>query len=498
MNNKRILLGASHSIIEPLALFHLSTVAKQEGWQTKIVMASEPGYKELDVAIKEFQPSILGFTIYTGNHLHFKDYFKKLRAKDEDIKIIVGGPHATYFPQDAQQYADYVVVSEGFDSLRRILRGEADPGIVHLKKQEPVPLPDREDFYKENPGYRDNPIKNIITHIGCPYSCTYCYNSSRLERISSALTPEQVEEMRPLLGRSQKLVPSANRSVDEVIKEIEDIQRVAPATSMIYFQDDIFGENLPWLREFVKKFNSRLTFHAQVRFEFVNPKNEVCKERAELMREAGCNGLTMAIESENPVIRKEVLNRHMSNELIFEVMEYLHKLGYAARTEQMVGLPRGATTIPTMVNLEADLATLEFNVKLREQTGLPTLAWASTLAPYKGTKIEEFCIRHGFYKGDGSDIPKEGYRVKSALNFPREWVGPSLSLQKDAWLSAEEQEEYKGQLYLLMNYFSTFALMPKGHELARKFLRQKDRSDFGFSTAVRYHLYDYALFQTKK
>jgi len=39
MRNKRVLLSASHSQIEPLGLLHLSSIAKQEGWKSEIILA---------------------------------------------------------------------------------------------------------------------------------------------------------------------------------------------------------------------------------------------------------------------------------------------------------------------------------------------------------------------------------------------------------------------------------------------------------------------------
>ncbi len=496
MAKKKVLLGASWSIIEPLGLFFLAAVAREEGWDTKIVLAREPEFPELEKALQDFQPDMLGFTVYIGNHCDIERFFRRVKQETPNLSTVVGGPHPTYFPRESTDYADYTVISEGFDGFRRILRGEAAPGIVAPKELEPFPIPEREQFYHDNPVHLHNPIKNIVTHTGCPYNCTYCYNSSNWETIGHALPPCQVAELKSVLG-SRKLFPLVGRPVEDVIRETEDILRIAPETRMIFFQDDIFGQKIEWLREFCRQWQGRLEFHVQIRFEFADPDNPICRERLERLREAGCNGLTFAIEAADPVIRREVLNRHMDNELMFRTLDFANSLGFRVRTEQMLGLPRGATSRETKINLEADLANLELNVRLREETGLPTIAWASTLAPYRGTKIEEYCIKHGFYAGDNSDITKEGYRIRSVLSFPSRWVGPSLSPKSDVWLSEEAQNEYKDKMYNLMNLFSAFALMPSGHHLARSFLENPDQSFFGLSNSVRSHLYDYCLFQTK-
>ena len=500
--NKRVILGASYSIIEPTGLFPLSTVAVQEGWEPKIIMGRDPYFPEIERAIEEFNPAIFGLTVYTGNHIEASNFFKKLKSKHPDLKIIIGGPHPTYFPKECSEYADYVVVGEGYDSFRRILRGEASPGILHFRKQEPTPASYRQAFYDNSPFHKNNPIKNVMMTTGCPHSCTYCYNSSTLNEIKDSLSDEQVTEMSAALNKDQKLFLRSERTISDVINEIEDIQRIAPETKMIYLQDDNFGLNVTWLKEFLKKYNRKYPFHVNMRFELANPKIDRCRERIEIMREAGATGITFAIESYSPVIRKELLNRPMPQELILESMAFLKKLGYKVRTFSILGLPLGATSVETEMGIEADLKNLEFNVLLREQTGLPSIAWASTLAPYRGTKLEKYCQKHGYYTGNNSDIPKDSYRIRSVLDFPRKWVGESLTKNNpDAWMSKEEQETYKDKLEALMHMFSTFALIPKGHLLAKKFLENSDLTSssirsflFEYSQKVRYHMYDNDLY----
>jgi anaerobic magnesium-protoporphyrin IX monomethyl ester cyclase len=493
---KKVLLGASHSVIEPLGLLHLSSIARQEGYEPQVRMFRSDDFSPIEEAVERFKPNFLGMTIYTGNHASVFEYLDRFQHQHPGIPIILGGPHATYFPNSCSEHADYVVLSEGFDAFRRILRDQASKGIVPLIEQEAFPLPEREPFYEEHPQFKKSPIKSVITQTGCPYSCTYCYNSSTLEGLRGDLTTEQFAQMEGALKPLGRLFPRSLRDVDSVIEEIGEIKRIAPETQMIYFQDDVFvGVGNEWMREFTKKFTPLgLSFHAQVRFEYANPKNPQARERLELMREAGCSGLTIAIESADPIIRKEVLNRVMKEDLMFDVLEYLSGMGYKVRTEQMLGLPCGATEKETKINLEADLQTLELNVRLREATGLPTMAWASIFAPYPGTKIGEYCDTHGFYNGQGDDVP-EAFFERSVLKFPKQWCGPSLSQDKqEQWLSDTDQEEHKDKLQTLRDLFSIFALIPHGHKLAEDFLRNPDKSFFSLSTATRRHLYNHDLY----
>lgn len=471
---KKILLGAEYSILDPLALFYLSDIAKQEGWIPKIILSRSPEYIEFKKAIKEFKPDLFGATIYTGNHINMWRLFNEL--KKQGIGTIAGGPHPTYFPRESAEHSDFVVMGEGFNGLRRILNGKADKGIVHIIESEPFPKSDREEFYKESPQHGNNPIKNIITGTGCYFNCTHCYNSNDIGEVED-ITERQIKDMENAVG-SKRFFPSKQRPVKEVIEEIEYLQRISPLTKMLFLEDDIFGGNIEWLEEFSKKYNARLPYHANMRFELINLNKSSGRKRVELLKKSGCTGLSLAIESGDEAIRKEVLNRNTPEDLIFDVFKYLGKNGFKARTYQMLGLPYGATSKKTNMNLDQDLKTLELNVKLKEKTGLPTITWAATLSPYPGTKIAKYCIDYGFHDGNYDGIVgNETYRIRSVLKHLKEWVGPRLQKESNLWLGEEQQERYRTQLKLLMDYFPIFGLIQDGHKVARDFL---ERGNFGF------------------
>ncbi|MCU0642380.1 MAG: hypothetical protein MUF61_02275, partial [archaeon] len=240
-----------------------------------------------------------------------------------------------------------------------------------------------------------------------------------------------------------------------------------------------------------------LTYHAQLRFEYAS--KEAGQRRLQLMKNSGCTGITFAVESANPTIREEVLNRHMHQSMIVETMQHLADLGLKCRIEQMIGLPYGATKDRTPVNLEADLETLKFNVDLRKETGLPTVAWASIFSPYRGTVLGEYCRNHGFYRGDYADIPRNFFG-RSTLHFPREWTGPSLNANsKGAWLSDEENEGYKDQMKLLREVFQLAARLPNGHEFARKYVSREGLGTGGkamemLAKDLKTHTYNHEMY----
>jgi radical SAM superfamily enzyme YgiQ (UPF0313 family) len=493
---KKILLGAEYSVLEPLALFYLSAVAKSEGVESKIVFGRGPQYPEWREALSTFQPDFLGLSVYTGHHAAIKKFLKDVvKPKYPTLEVIVGGPHATFFPRQVLDFADYVVVGEGFGSLRKILKGEAPKGILLPLDKEQFPKSDRDDFYKEYPEHLKNRIKNVIAGTGCPYMCSYCYNSANFDE-----NPDFDESQKKLLLEKyphKRFFPLEQRPVQDFVDEISDVLRLSPETEFFYFQDDVFGSNLDWLKEFVSKASIMdISFHANTRFEHIDPRKDSGKERIDLLKKAGCTGFSIAIESADPIICREVLSRNLDHDLVFASMNYLHEHGFKVRTNNMLGLPLGATMNPTKVNLEADLETLELNVKLYKEFGIPTFAWASTLAPYPGTHIDRYCKEHGFYENVFTDLTgEETYRIKSVLRHPRKWVGSELSSKTpEVWLSNYEEEMYRNQINTLMNLFPTFAKIPDGHKLAREFLEHDNLNFEVLNKAFRTHVYNKELF----
>ncbi|MBI4128682.1 MAG: cobalamin B12-binding domain-containing protein, partial [Parcubacteria group bacterium] len=349
----RILLSAAYSIIEPLGLLYLLGLAKKLGIKGRIVLVKDFDFAPFFECVREFKPDLVGFNVYTGAHTQVYPVIHRLNS--QGIITVIGGPHATYFAEDAAQHASYVVRGEGFSSFRRILEGTASRGILFEPNllKDGFPYPDRETFYREHPLHRDNPIKNSISAIGCPYKCTYCYNSE-YNRLYGGFRLE-------------------SRSPADVVQELEEVRRRWP-TQMIYFQDDVFGFNIPWLEEFVPLYRSRVAipWHAQIRLELTrNPK------RLQLFKEGGCFGITTAIEAADPWIRAHVLDRDgMTNEEIQEGCRKIKEAGLLLRTEQILAVPTG--------DLGTDLTTLRLNVAIR-----PDMAWSSIFAPYRGTALGE-------------------------------------------------------------------------------------------------------------
>src|SRR3989344_494998 len=490
----RVLFFAKDSSIENYGIMMLMGVARDEGWERKVVLFDE-SIDEVIETVDDFNPDILAGSAYTGHHKPEFEVFDRVKKDYPGIITAMGGHHATYHPRDAIRHADYVVMSEGHGVFRKMLRGELLPGIHTTPEgndynhpDRVFPHPDRVSFYRDYPKYAKSPIKSMMTMTGCPFDCFYCFNSSKW----SDIDPDIAEERAKAKGMAGRLFPKNIRTLDALIKEGREVAELWPDTLMIYDQDDVSGiivdkfdkkgNYVPGSIQEVSEVWPRevgIPTHHQIRWELT--EGDMGSRRLEFIRKMGGIGITAAIESSISVVRREVLGRNTSDELVYNGMKKLKDYGFLVRTEQISALPLGRTSQPSLINLDADIDLLRYNIDLFERTGGPDMAWVSTLAPYMKTRIYElWCKKYGYYESDDNNVP-ERFFARSVQRFLKEWVGPDSSVSKDdpnIWLAPDELERYRDQNAEFRRRFNFFFYVPDGDVLASNYLRNNtDYSD---------------------
>lgn len=184
--------------------------------------------------------------------------------------VILGGLHVTVLPDEAQQYADAIVIGEAEpvwpQLLEDYLDGKLQPrydGRTHRFDLADAPMP-RFDLLDIE---RYNRI-TVQTQRGCPHHCHFCAASMRL-------TPYY--KMKP---------------VDKVIAEIREIKKIWKRP-FIEFADD---------NSFVNKDHSKALMRAlipeQIRW-FTETDISVAddEELLALIRDAGCRQLLIGLET---------------------------------------------------------------------------------------------------------------------------------------------------------------------------------------------------------
>ena len=356
--------GTSH---EPLGLEYVSGALLRAGHQTKACMQS----KTHDT-VSTWKPDFLAFQVITGDQDRWGAVAREAKEKFPHLKTIFGGPHFLFFTKSAQPEADIVIKGDAEEAIINAVEGRVWVDLSPIEKLDSRAHPDRGLLYNDDfPGIKKNVIRNFISCQGCPYKCTYCFNSN-----------ESWQDMIKKLGERLRY-----HSPEWII---EDIERTFSqyGGELVSFQDDIFGIDLEWLEKFTRLYQKiRIPFFAQLRPRLIT------EDRVKLLKEAGIHIVSFAIESGNQQTRREFLDREEPNEVIEKGCELLHKYGIKFRMQNMLG-------IPVKSPLGDALETLRFNIKCK-----PTLSWCSILQAYPGTAIAKKVVKMGLVKSEEELLP---------------------------------------------------------------------------------------------
>jgi len=128
------------------------------------------------------------------------------------------------------------------------------------------------------------------------------------------------------------------------------------------------------------------------------------KEIAQILGDLGtCRHISIGIEHGNDRIRREYLNRHISNERMIDAFKLLENAGIQTTSYNMIGFP-------TETRKEI-FETIELNRRIN-----PEIALMSFFYPYKGTPLRDICINMGLIK---PNVGMVDYGEESILNMPQ-------------------------------------------------------------------------------
>jgi len=363
---------------EYLGIMSIAATVKQKGHRVRVFINGWE--KNLLTSVTDFNPDVIAFPIYTGSQdwvLKTALFFKKKLGK----LIVVGGPHATFFPQIIKEKGiDIVCRGEGeypmlelLEALKNNKNFEKIPNLWVKKGKKVIknpirqlldpldnlPLLDRGIYYRYSI-LAKNPVKNFNVGRGCPYRCSFCHNSGLLKIYHNKGV--YVRYHRP--GR--------------IIKEIFRVKRKYPL-KLVSFIDDTFIVNKKWLLLFLSLYKEKvgLPFTCNVRGDLLD------EELTQNLAEAGCASVFMGVETGDEERRFKILKKAITNEKIRVAAGLLHKYNLRLAANNMVGLPGES--------LSDGIQTAKFNAEIK--TNLP---WCAIFQPYPGTELARYCLLKGY------------------------------------------------------------------------------------------------------
>jgi len=223
---------------------------------------------------------------------------------------------------------------------------------------------------------------------GCPMKCNYCYNAA-IQDTYRRLTPDSAPKL-----RSCRL-----RGVENVIDELKAFKKQYPGVVRAFnFGDDVFASQRDWLQAFAARYAD------EVGLPFISNAiaGKLDEETAGLLADAGCNMVKFGVESGSERVRREVLNRQLSESRLAESVRLLHRRGVNTRAYVMLGMP---TETPDEM-----LSTIRLCAELQFDSVRPAIMY-----PFPGTEIHRFCVSHDLI--DDSHVPTD-YSTTTVLRLP--------------------------------------------------------------------------------
>lgn len=266
---------------------------------------------------------------------------------------------------------------------------------------------------------------SLETSRGCPFSCSYCHNSTLKE--NSPAGP---------IGKLRL------KSIDKVMQEVDVLKSLG--TEWLFFEDDSLLAIPSRAIEIFKKISDRGLHLADVNgvnlIHFYkrddHGKMQIRQDLLEAMVEAGFKQLVLPFESGS----KRIIDKYASgkwNPETFDVVKLVraaHKLGLKIPGNFMIGFP---DETPEELQQTIDLA------KKLVKEGL-TYASFFIVVPYPGSKLFTEALKKGYLDPDfDPDFFHWGNPVMKNITIPGEEL---IRLRKDLWRTINDLEFVKGKV----------------------------------------------------
>lgn len=357
--------------------------------------------------VKSFSPDIVGIANLFSTQLEKSLVLPKLiKEIDKNIKIIVGGPHATVRPEDFLSTGnfDFVIIAEGEETTPALLehlqgrrqledvRGIAYMHNGEMRIQQPqyiknldsIPFPayhlvDMEMYFgmvfrgfssrPQDPFYKPRREITMITSRGCPYICTFC-------------------SIHPTMGYRFRV-----QSAEYVIAHIEHVV-TKYGVELIHFEDDNLTLNPARFDAILDGLTEK-----NIRFEWDTPNgvraDTLSRPLLEKIKKSGVSELRIAIESGVQDVLDKVVKKSLGLEKAMQVAKDCNEIGIPLSAFFVIGMP-GET--------KADIQqTLDLAYRLmKEYSVTPHVNIAHPLVGtelYETAKAKGYLIDEDYTKG---------------------------------------------------------------------------------------------------
>ncbi|MCO4760236.1 MAG: B12-binding domain-containing radical SAM protein [Myxococcales bacterium] len=340
---------------EQLGISQLSAIARHRGHDVSLAFTAAlfndhynldvpwlaPLFDEKDRLVDDIvrlNPDLLACSPLTNTWGWMQSMLAAVRKRLPNLRVIVGGVHATAAPERmlALSDVDYVVSGEGDLAFPALLDALADGGptepidnllftdrhgaVIRGKQagfvQDLDTLPAFDKRLWED-HLRLGDIYLTMAGRGCPFRCTFCFNSF------FASLPD---------GRKGKYVRM--RSVDHVMAELLAAKK-RYNLKLVDFEDDVFTVDKKWLKRLLDRYRREIA----VPFICLTHPRYMDDDIARWLADAGCTWVQMGVQSADEDFRVKHLQRPEADDAVEVAMRALRRYGIEVKVDHIFGLP---------------------------------------------------------------------------------------------------------------------------------------------------------------
>ena len=264
----------------------------------------------------------------TPSWKHDFELIKEIKKKYPHFKIIVAGPISTSDQAWDMDIIHSILKGEYEKNVMKVLNGQSgliEHDLLTLEEMNNAPFPyyDKliyDKYYDGNPIPMNQltPQAHLLTSRGCPFKCIFCV-------WPAAMTGNDPD------GENKRSVRQySSEYMDGFIDQLTNEYKF----EAIYFDDDTFNIGNKHTQEISKvagKYN--IPWFAMCRAD-------TCKKDTWVtMRDNGCKGVKIGIESGSQYVVDQIVNKHLDLNYTAQVVDHLRSLDMSVHGTFTYGLP---------------------------------------------------------------------------------------------------------------------------------------------------------------
>lgn len=329
-------IKSANSSFPPLGLCYLSSTLKQAGF-TKIKLVDFRvetfSEKEFLNILSEFDPCLVGISVYTENHHYCINISKLIKEHKSEVRIILGSVQATFMWKElmTESVTDFICRGEGemcilelseyllagndqFSQIKGLVWRKGDEVISNTNRQmiknlDSLPFPDRTLI--EDKSYMT--INTMLSTRGCPGQCLFCSSKS-------------------FWGNSIRI-----RKADSIFSEIISLFDHYGRNSDFFLEmlDDTFTIKPQRILEVCKAI---ISHGIEFKWGCLSRLDVLNSEILQIMHDAGCEQIQIGVECSDQKTLNEI-GKKIDLEKLESILEACKNIGIGVRVGFMLGFP---------------------------------------------------------------------------------------------------------------------------------------------------------------